>query len=177
MLEYTDLLKDLIMDSIPEDKTLYRIFEEQCRQVLPESLVPHFEDDIHDLVSGVKDIIKLTLERNPDASIDPKKQVIYKLESWRTSKVKHLAYARYCKFIEENKLTSKTMSFMDFVDKHYYKKWLRIEELKIKRGVRIRVKGYGDLYTVKGISAHLSIAVDEISKHFNPDQIISVVEG
>ncbi len=138
--------------------------------------MPHFEDDIHDLVDGVKSIIKLTLEKNPDANIDPKRQVAHKLEVWRSTKEKHLAYYKYVAFAEEHKLRQKVLSFQDFVNKHYFSKWQRIDELGVKKGAKIRVKGYGDLYTVKGISAHLSVAVEELSdKHFNPDQIVSVV--
>lgn len=165
------------MNYVPEDTTLIRMFEEQSKQVLPQSLMPHFEEEIHDLVIGVKDVIKLTLEMNPGANVDVKKQVNHKLEVWRNTKVKHLTYARYRKYITDNKLTFKIMSFVDFVNKHYYQKWLQLEELGVKKGAKIRVKGYGDLYTVKGVSAHLSIAVEELSdKHFNPDQIVSVVE-
>lgn len=164
------------MNAVPEDNTLYEMFEEQAHNMLSESLLPHFDEDIHDLVEGVKSVIHLTLSKNPDAPVDAKKQVGYKLEVWRKSKVKHLAYARYRKYIHDNSLTDKEMDFVNFVNKHYYQKWLLLEKLGLKKGSQIKVKGYGDLYTVKGISAHLSIGVEEIGKHFNPDQVVSVEE-
>lgn len=164
------------MNEVPEDNTLYEMFEEQAHNMLSESLLPHFDEDIHDLVDGVKRVIHLTLSKNPEAPVDAKKQVGFKLEVWRQSKVKHLAYARYRKYIQDNRLTDKEMGFVYFVKKHYYQKWLLLEKLGLKKGSRIRIKGYGDAYTVRGISAYLSIGVEEISEHFNPDQIIEVME-
>ncbi len=164
------------MNAVPEDNTLYEMFEEQANNMLSESLLPHFDDDIHDLVDDVKKVIHLTLSKNPEASVDAKKQVGFKLELWRKSKVKHLAYARYRKYIQANQLTTKVMNFSDFANKHYYQKWILLEKLGLKKGSRIRVKGYGDEYTVRGVSAHISIGVEEIGKHFNPDQIVSVEE-
>lgn len=162
---------------MPKDNKLYELFEQQAQDVLSKSLLPHFDEDVHDLVTGVKNVIHLTLSKNSDADVDVERQVGYKLDVWRKTKIKHLAYARYRKYIKENKLTNKEMSFVDFENKHYYQKWLLIEKLGLKKGSKIQVKGYGDEYTVRGISAHLSVGVEEISdKHFNPDQIIKVVE-
>jgi len=161
--------------TFPDDKTLYAMFEEQGRQTLPESLIPHFADDIHDLVNGVKEVIRLTLAANPEASIDTKKQVVSNLEAWRTTKEKHLAYSKYLEFIKEGNLAQKFLHFYDFIDTNNYKKWQKIEELGLQKGSKIRVKGYADFYTVKGISAYLTIAVEEFSNiHFSPDQIVLV---
>ncbi len=164
------------MNLLPKDNTLYEMFEEQAKDMLSDSLMVHFDEDIHDLVDGVKNVIHLTLSKNPNAHFDAKKQVEYKLEIWKKSKIKHLMYARYCKYIKNNQLTNKVMGFSDFTNKHYYQKWILLEKLGLKKGSVIRVKGYGDEYTVRGISAHLSVGVEEIGKHFNPDHIIEVVE-
>lgn len=164
------------MKGYPDDKTLYEMFEQQGEQMLSDSLMPHFEEDIHDLVKGVKDVIELTLSMNPDADVDTKRQVANKLEIWKKTKEKHLAYSKYLEFVKENKLTDKILSFQRFADKYRYPRWKRIEELGIKKGSVIKIKGRGDLYTVKGISAYLSIAVKEDTKHFLPEEVISVVK-
>ena len=162
--------------TFPDDKMLYDMFEEQGRQMLPESLMPHFGDDIHDLVNSVKEVLRITLAANPEASIDTKSQVIFKLEVWRNTQTKNLEYSRYLEFAEGNNFNEKVLSFYDFVDTSNYRKWEKIKELGLKKGSKIRVKGYGDIYTVKGISAYLTVAVEELpDTYFNLDQIVSVV--
>lgn len=164
------------MGSIPEDKRLYEMFEEQGRLLLPKSLMSHLDDDIHELVIGVKGVISLTLAQKPDANVDVERQVICKLEAWRNTKEKHIAFDSYVEFARKNGITHKKISFRDFVEPRYFEKWKRIEELGIKIGSVIRVKGYGDTLTIRGISGHLSIGVEETSQHFNPDQIITVIK-
>ncbi|MBA4336255.1 hypothetical protein C0416_00590 [bacterium] len=159
--------------AFPDDKTLYDMFEEQGRQMLPKSLAPHFADDIHDLVRVTKDLMGDAFSKNPYLNIDIKKQVVSQIESWKTSKERHLAYKKYLNYVAGNKLTNKILSFSYFIDPQHYKKWQKIEELGLQKGSKIRVKGYGDEYTVRGITEYLTIAVDEITdKYFSPDQIL-----
>jgi len=159
---------------MPDDRTLYEMFEEQGKGMLPEDLLPDFEVEIHDLVGGVKESVGTLLSRNPRAYIDMDQQISIRIEGWKKSREVHMAYREYLHYVSSgNNLTNKIIAFSYFLDSDNYKKWKRIKELGLLKGSKVRLKGYGDEYTVRGITEYLSIAVDEISgKYFNPDQIL-----
>lgn len=163
------------MVDIPNDNTLYDLFEEKGQQMIPEVLMPYFEEDVHDLVEGVKNIIQYILSGNPHAHVDVDGQVVKKLEVWKNSKEKHLEHKKYLDFAKENSITHERIPYARFVESTYYERWRRIKELGIKIGSVVRIKGRGDDYTVRGISAYLTVGVNETNEHFNPNQIVSVV--
>ncbi|MCD6109977.1 hypothetical protein J7J83_04430 [bacterium] len=164
------------MNLLPKDSELYRIFEEEAREILPPELMKPFEDDIYDLVNGLKDLVNYIVSNTPDARVDIHGQVAKKLAVWCNEKEKTLVYNAYTKFIRENGVSNKTLPFRDFVGKGYFRKFEKILKLGIRKGLRIRVKGYGDIFTIRGVSTYLSVAVEELSdKYFNPEEIIEVI--
>lgn len=163
------------MRNVPNEKELYKKFDERGHQMVPRSLMPYFEEDVHELVDSVKQIIEYALSGNPDAYIDADDQVIKKIEVWKNSKEKNIAYEKYIDFAQDNSITHERVPYTRFVEPEYYQRWQKIELLGIKVGSVVRIKGQGDDYTVRGISAYLTVGVKESGEHFNPKQIVSVI--
>jgi len=165
------------MNRVPKDSELYERFEKGAEELLPKSLMPYFEEEIYDLVTSFKDVISYILSEEPDRKLDIDGQIRKKLELWCNDKERYLQYKGYKDFLAKNGISNRALSSKKFFRKGYFEKWSEFLKLGvIEKGSLIRVKGYGDLCTVRGVSAYISVAVEEFTdKHFNPDQIVEVV--